>query len=374
MIRQITARALVVFMLMAQGIAAGRNLAEDGFESGLGLWVLQPPERAVIVAEPGANNSVLRLTPQRGEYTQILLRDSEEFRNVRLEGRFLFPTDGDGYLGFIYNHQQGSTRTDSGVIYVKSNGSYLRISPHHDGNPSWRLYEEYKVNLEGDRRIQTGVWYSFRLDVRGHSASLAIGDLESPLVRFEAAPKDFGSLGLEARPGGGEAVWVDDIVVSSLHGSKAGSALSKTPSAWETLGAFEPLEDFAREAPDLPQAGWQPISTDFRGALITGVWTQYRSGEQSWLYLRQRFVVEEGEMAPTWLAASTANRLDVWLNGYFRGTVAKEQYIWSDFASSKAHPGARIPLSPKVGENELLIRVYGKRFAGGGMFLELMQP
>jgi hypothetical protein len=108
--------------------------------------------------------------------------------HVRMEGRFLFPTEGDGYLGFIYNHQKGSARADFGVIYVKSNGSYVRVSPHYDGNPSWRLYEEMKTPPEGDRKIQPYTWYDFRLDVHDHTATLFIGDMENPVVSFDRAP------------------------------------------------------------------------------------------------------------------------------------------------------------------------------------------
>ena len=78
-------------------------------------------------------------------------------------------------------------------------------------------------------------------------------------------------------------------------------------------------------------------------------------------------------MGPRWLAASSANRLDVWLNGFYRGSVAEERFIWSDFETSVENPGARLPLAPQVGENEIIIRVHGRRFAAGGMFLDLIR-
>ena len=37
-------------------------------------------------------------------------------------------------------------------------------------------------------------------------------------------------------------------------------------------------------------------------------------------------------------------------------------------------PGARLPLAPKSGVNEVLVRVYGKHFAGGGLFATLEHP
>ncbi|MEM7355503.1 MAG: hypothetical protein AAF657_32115, partial [Acidobacteriota bacterium] len=113
---------------------------------------------------------------------------------------------------------------------------------------------------------------------------------------------------------------------------------------------------------------------DPRGAMITGLTTQY-SGEKTIAYLRARFeVAPEASDAPTWLALSSANRIDVWLNGFYRGTVAPERFIWADFVTSGERPGARIPLAPSIGENEIILRVHGERFAGGGFYSRLLRP
>ncbi len=42
---------------------------------------------------------VLQLTPKRRDYVHTLLAGSTGWHDVRFEGRFLFPTEGDGYLG-----------------------------------------------------------------------------------------------------------------------------------------------------------------------------------------------------------------------------------------------------------------------------------
>ncbi len=115
------------------------TLAADDFETGLGHWTTESPDGVEIVVEPGSANHVLQLTPKRRGYVHTLLASSTRWRDVRFEGRFLFPTEGDGYLGFLYNHQETPARTDFGCLYVKSNGSYIRNSPHYDGHPSWRL-------------------------------------------------------------------------------------------------------------------------------------------------------------------------------------------------------------------------------------------
>lgn len=366
--------ACLAAVLAPLTVAGGEVLLEEDFESGLDRWSLQPPARIEVLEEPGSANKVLQLTPQRHEFTQVILEPSRQWRDVRLEGRFLFPSEGDGYLGFLYNYQESPGRTDSGCVYVKSNGSYVRISPHYDGNPSWRLWEEYRVDLEGDRRIRVGAWYDFRLDVRGHAAELYVGDMSTPVVRFDQFPHRWGALGLEARPGGGEPVWVDDLTVTRLEGSAEPPADETSDAHWEILGPFPEAADRLLEAPELPEEGWRPVARDARGMLLTGGVTQYRSGDDSVAYLRRRFEVTAPENAPRWLAVSSANRLDVWFRGYYRGTVAEERFVWSDYLTSARNPGARLPLLPVVGENEIVIRVHGDRFAGGGLFIDLIRP
>ena len=367
-------------MLLSPAIApASDRLASEDFESGLDRWALESPEQIEIRTEPGTENRVLQLTPKRRAFAHAILDASRNWRDVRFEGRFLFPTAGDGYLGFIYNYQETPGRIDFGCIYVKSNGSYVRVSPHYDGNPSWRLYEDFRFDLEADRRVQIQTWYRFRLDVRGHRAELFVGDMASPVVRFDLFPNTWGALGLEARPGGGESVWVDDLLVTRLPPSDAmESSIQTAPegaAAWQIRGPTSLAEDATLDAPELPAEGWRAILPDLRGAVITGLTTQYRSGENDIVYLRTSFDIAENlAEAPTWLAVSAANRIDVWLNGYYRGTVAPERFIWSDYLSSDRRPGARLPLAPSAGANEIILRVHGRNFAGGGFYADLIRP
>lgn len=349
---------------------------QDDFESGLSQWSPLVPELVRIVPEPGTDNQVLELSARRHEFSHVLLSAQAPKAHYRMDGRFQFPVEGDGYLGFIYNYAQGEERFDFGCIYIKSNGSYVRLSPHYDGMPSWRLYEEYKFSLAGDRVMRTGKWYRFRLDVHGRMAALYIDDMVVPVMIFDEAPAASGLLGLEARPGGGEPVWVDDIRISKLQAT-ANPETKLIPAsnlgAWQYQRAIEDPFDATVMLPHLDEKAWMDFTPDTRGAVITGLLTQSVSGQRSVVYLRATF--EAGDDQRTaWLAVSSANRMDVWFKGYFRGTVAPEQYIWSDHVKSVAHHGARLPLALSPGRNELLFRVYGDRFAGGGFFAEIMFP
>jgi hypothetical protein len=366
----------VVGVCWASAHAADGPLIET-FGAGLGRWHLDGAEFIEIITEPGTSNRILQLTPRPRAFAHALLAEPEDWMHLRVEGRFQFPTEGDGYLGFIYNYQETGARMDFGCLYVKSNGSYVRVSPHHDGNPSWRLYEEMKVNLDGERRIQTGVWYVFRLDVHENLAEFYLEDMNVPVVSFDLFPHRSGAIGLEARPGGGEPAWVDDIQISKLPArDRSGPQSVPTEALWEALGPLHSVRttsesDDPTELPELPEEGWSPIPPDARGALITGLLTQYRSGDKDVIYLRTTFEVSEGDDPPTWLASSSANRMDVWLNGFYRGTVAPERFIWSNFLTSQDNPGTRTPIAPRIGVNEIVLRVYGRRFAGGGLYLSL---
>jgi hypothetical protein len=364
----------LLICLPVMALAAPEIKFSDNFESGLQNWAPLSHEDVFIIDEPGTDNRVLQLTPHTLDYSHALLNDQSFGPNVRMEGRFLFPTEGDGYLGFIYNYTEGVDRFDFGCLYVKSNGSYVRVSPHYDGNPSWRLYEEMKVDLVGDRAIVPGQWHHFRLEVNGGAAALYIDDMAEPIVVFDGAPGISGQLGLEARPGRGDPVWVDDVVVSEpparSHG-KPGPAPPSKLGKWQYQTAIEDPLDATLAAPDLAEEAWMDISPDKRGAIISGLLTQTASGNRNVVYLRASFEVPEG-IESGWLALSSANRLDSWSGGYYRGSVAPESYIWSDHTENSGHPGARLPLLLKPGRQALLLRVYGDRFAGGGFYADIV--
>ena len=121
--------------------------------------------------------------------------------------------------------------------------------------------------------------------------------------------------------------------------------------------------------PSLAQGEWAPLLHNERGVLLTGLTTQHRSGDKEIAYLRTAIDVVPDDVGPTWVAASSANRLDVWFREYYRGIIAEEQYIWADYLQSEVHPGAQLSLLPKADRNEIVIRVHGHRFAGGGMYI-----
>ncbi len=104
-------------------------LFHDDFESGLGRWTISDPA-AIGVIDSGDpdRGMVLRLRPAHSRL-HALIRGSEGWGPYRLEGRVLFPTDEHNYLGLIYNYREVDGRVDLGSIYIKGNGSYIRVIP-----------------------------------------------------------------------------------------------------------------------------------------------------------------------------------------------------------------------------------------------------
>jgi hypothetical protein len=194
-------------------VSAVESPVQEDFENGLSNWLVKSKQHVEIIKEEGKNNHVLQLTPmnKRGARTDTLYQLSHSWKNFSMTGRFLFPDEGDGYLGFIYHHRESKQRTDYGVLYVKSNGSYVRASPHYDGNPSWRLYEELRQDLTGPRKVRIGAWHQFKFEVVAGTASLYIDNMQDSIQDFAMFNNDFGAIGFEARPGRGERVWIDDL-------------------------------------------------------------------------------------------------------------------------------------------------------------------
>jgi hypothetical protein len=104
---------------------AGPVLFTDDFDEGLRHWDVHGP-RGVTVRDSGdaAHGAVLELVPD-GDVL-ALIRGSEAWPSVRVEGDMLFPTDIDNYLGFAYRAMRAAGRWDFGLVYA-SGGFFARL-------------------------------------------------------------------------------------------------------------------------------------------------------------------------------------------------------------------------------------------------------
>ena len=351
-----------------------RVLFHDDFERGLGKWEVIGEDAVAVQnsVDPG-HRSVLVLSPN-GD-AAALIRDSQAWGSVRLEGEMMFPSAVDNYLGFLYNFTTRGSRRDFGLIYVKGNESYLQVNPHRDFNVSRLIYPEFHVPLTGTSAVVTGQWQRFALEVAGATAHVYVGDTTIPQLTFSYLELDHGALGLQPRSVGGP-VWVDNVTVRSISRlSYSGAPIPEptyAPDAllvdWQVTGPFEHTEDrFARQP---ASATWMRFSVDARGAVVTGRAVDYH-GRRTVAYFRttvQSLREQSGE-----LQLSTGDDLAVWVNGRFASFVARQDAAWHDFHSNKVHAGRRIPLSLRAGSNDVVVRVRGGVYATGGFFARIVK-
>jgi hypothetical protein len=361
-------------------------LFTDSFEGDLSKWIVYGPE-AITIVDSGdpTHGGVLQMTPA-GEGVLALMEGSEAWSGYRIEGEFLFPERVHNYLGLVYNYTDPGGRVDFGSLYLKGNGSYIRVNPRRDWNPGRTLYEELRTPLAGADSVLIGEWGRFTAEVIGTVCHFYVGDLTTPKITFELPDLDSGPAGLKPRVVGG-AVWVDNVRVEDLDGfSYQGPSLPRDVdyrpdllvTDWEVLGplprAVEALEFASPPYESVTLAGegeysWRNFQIDRRGGVLTGRVVDFH-GPNTVAYFRTDLTVPEGVEAR--LELSSVDDLALWRNGAFQGYRYAEDLAWHDFGRNPDHPvtGWSLPLLP--GMNHILIRVRGGRYASGGFFARLV--
>lgn len=365
-------------------------LLNEDFENGLSAWEINTKTGIRIVdSNSPKHQKVLELAPNGNIHA--LVKDSDKWGAVRVEGEMLFPNEEHSYLGFIYNYQKRQEREDFGVLYIKGNGSYIRANPWRDGNVSRLMYEEYKTKLKDDQAIVIGEWQKFKMEVLNEVCHLYVIDMETPKVTFDLFEWQSGKVGFQPRVVGG-AVWIDNIEVSSIAElSYQGDAIPPIEyqpdsliTAWEVIGPLskpniliensdEKTEKVVDSEADLQ---WVPFETDKRGAVITGRITEYE-GVNTVAYFRTWLVADVPKTVV--LHFTTTDELTLFLNGEDYGRVYRDGYVsrdndwnaWYDFWQNDEHAGRRIELDLKKGKNQLVIKVRNGQFASGGFFVKL---
>ncbi len=354
------------------------TLFSDNFEGDLRQWkIVSAPDVVIRDSKDPDHGKVMVLIPNGDVYA--LVRGSDRWNGIRMEGDVLFPTNESNYLGIIYNFQAGGSRTEFGNIYIKGDGSYLQVNPHRDFNVGRTMYPEYHVDLIGPAAIRIGEWHHFKVEVIKTECHFYVGDMITPQLTFPVKSlNSSGFFGLQPRSVGGE-VWVDNVVVDSIDsftykGPRRPAIPYETASLltkWELIGPLEKTEDdFARNPKHSPDS-WHPFATDERGAVITGMITDYR-GPRTVAYFRTRFHHDQDEEFI--LHISTVDDLAMWVNGRFWWFIPRMDQAWFDFWKNPKHVGQRIPILLKKGENQIVLRARGGVYASGGFYAALETP
>jgi len=381
---------LIVFLLVHSSIILAQVKFQDDFNGDLSGWKLINEQFIKIIdSNDPEHGKVLSLQPNGN--VLALVNNSEKWGAVSVEAQILFPDDKHNYLGLIYNYTQENSRNDYGNIYIKGNGSYIRVNPRRDGNVSRLLYEEYKIPLLGDQAIKINKWHNIKAEIFGNICHFYVGDMSTPKLTFDLFEKSSGMVGFEPRITGWP-VWLDNVKVTSI--SKLSYSGPDIPMikydpdsllvSWESIGPFkkhiEEIEQgWMSSKSEISIEGqvfnWKPFTTDKRGAIITGKLSEY-AGERSVAYFRTTIPSDIHKTAI--LHFSTTDEISLWVNELFYGFIYRDGYIslpqndwnaWYDFWKNPEHAGRKVPIELVPGENHILIRVKNGQFASGGFFV-----
>ncbi len=379
----LTVATLLFSVAVGAQATAPRSLFGDDFEGDLSGWEINSEDAITIIdSRDETHGQVLRLRPEHSTLF-ALIRGSESWPAYRIEGEVLFPTDEHSYLGFIYNLHDHDGRIDLGSLYIKGNGSYVRINPRRDWNPARMLHEEFRVELTGDDAIVIGEWQRFAFEVEGAVCHLYVADMKTPKVTFPYFEFDSGLAGFKPRVVGGP-VWIDNLRATAIDGlSYRGPMLpagiehrpERMVRDWQVLGPLRGTHgELERRASPLVASAvengvehrWRTFATDPRGAVVTGRVVDFL-GDRTVAYFHT--TIEVAENASAKLEFSTIDEMAVWRNGRFEGYSRADQFAWHDFGLNPDHPPSpytSLALDP--GTNHVLIRIRGGRYASGGFF------
>jgi hypothetical protein len=374
---------LIIGLGVAQSLASlqAAEVFVGDFESGLAGWEISDPNAIRIVdSDDPSHGKVLHLAPAHARL-HALIRGSEDWAGYRIEGQVLFPNDVHNYLGFIYNYSERGQRADLGSIYIKGNGSYIRVNPRRDWNPARMLYEEFRTALTGPDAIRIGEWQRFAAEVIGTTCHFYVGDMVTPKVTFDLYEFSDGKVGFKPRVVGGP-VLLDDVRATAIRelsyeGPGRPSGIDHRPdllvTTWELMGPLSRADAGLEQAAD-PLARtvldrgttheWSDFRTDARGAVVTGRVVDFH-GNRTVAYFLTEVEVPDGESAR--LEFSSIDDLAIWVNGRFKGYAYRDALAWHDFGRNPDHRStAAVALS--TGPNRVLVRVRGGVYASGGFF------
>jgi len=384
-------RIIFTLLLLAYScLAMAQVRFQDDFSGDFSGWKLINEQFIKIIdSNDPEHGKVLALHPNGNVHA--LVNNSEKWGAIRVEAQILFPDDKHNYFGLIYNYTQENSRIDFGSIYIKGNGSYIRVNPWRDGNASRLLYEEYKTRLIDDQAIKINKWHNIKAEILGNVCHFYVGDMATPKLTFDLFEKSSGFVGFKPRVTGWP-VWIDNVKVTSIkklnyNGTNIPKVEYEPDSlliAWESIGPFrkqiKEIEYGSGASKstimvDGETFAWEPFSVDKRGAVITGKLTEYTS-ERSIAYFRT--IITSKIQKAMVLHFSTTDEISLWVNGRFYGFIYRDGYVslpkndwnaWYDFWKNPEHAGRKVPIELEPGENQILIRVTNGQFASGGFFV-----
>lgn len=381
----------------------------DDFEKGCNKWDFINPDHIEIKDSGDLKHGKVLCLHSGGPGVYALVKNSQGWSNVKIEGDVFFPNYYHHYLGVIYNYNAARGRVDFGSIFLlgpygddyeslfsrtgdalefipdEFTGNIIQPNPHRDSNASRVLYPEYWVTLKGNSTVKPREWHHFKAEVFGSACHFYVDDMNTPKITYECFEYASGRVGFKPRFVGSET-WVDNVAIKSIKElSYKGPELpvgrnyepEKLITHWDVLGPFhrrmKEIEDskFQLEKSYIYESKslqWKPFETDPRGCVLAGKVIERYSGKW-YAYFHTEILSENRE--EVMLQFSSSNTLVVWINGHLIGSINAQFSSWYDFWYNPKHKGDQFTVMLEPGINHVVVLVKGGRYGGDGFFAHL---
>jgi len=380
----------------------------DDFEKGLKKWDLVNGDKIEIIDSNNSEHGQVLCLHSGGEAVYALIKNSQNWTNIKIEGDICFPWYTCSYLGLIYNYNVKGPRTDFGSIFIlgpygddfepyfteylshvqwppeKFTGNILLVNPHRDTNANRSLYSEYWVTLREKDTVKPSEWGHFKAEIIGPACHFYLGDMKIPKITYNYFEYNSGRVGFKPRFTGAE-VWVDNVKVENLSefsykGPIQPAGIQYKPekllTKWKAIGPFSrrikeiETEGYIAEKTYKFQGKklkWEPFEADPRGCVVSArIIERFSLNINAYFYTQ----IESPDQREVTFEFSTTNPMVLWVNNTLIGPINKEFTAWYDFWENPGHRGMirthRVTL--KQGKNQIIVLVKGGRYGGDGFY------
>jgi hypothetical protein len=407
-LKQIKALTVMIIVIGFTVPVPGQSIYfEDDFEKGIGKWDLVNAGKINIVDTGDPQHGKALALHTGGSAVYALIKGSDGWTNIKVEGEVFFPWYTVSYLGLMYNHNVRGPREDYGSIFLLGPfgedyvpyfakywqriesppdhfvGNIIWVNPHRDSNASRNLYPEYWVTLTGDTdTVKPGQWGHFKAEIIGPVCHFYVTDMKTPKVTYDFFEFSSGRVGFKPRFTGAE-VWIDNIKVTPIKefnykGPNLPAGRTYKPgkllTQWESIGPFtcrmkeietrgyNPGKSYTQHNKKFK---WEPFKTDPRGCVVTGKLT-HRYNYQFFLYFHTE--IDSPEQKEVALEFSSTNPVGLWVNNKPVGNVKQAFACWYDFWENPEHKGDTLKVTLNPGKNSIVLLVRGGRYGGDGFY------
>ena len=249
----------------------------------------------------------------------------------------------------------------------------LQYAPRINGSATWQIYPEHSAAAE----YPTGQWIHIRLEVKGSSLEVFVGEKKEPNLRVERLRGDVdkGKVVLWARVNNEPKMWaaaVSNVRISPRKPASAAPAAVGAPPAdaladWQLASEVHNTEGCVLELPAL--TGWKSVGVEESG-LVNVNRHVAKARNRRTAYLRTRVSADGAETRLLHIGYS--DDVTVFLNGkpLYSGENGWESR-YPGFLGLVNTDSETVVLPLERGENELIVAVSDDQRFGWGLLARM---